>query len=85
MTPADSCKMLEDAGAAVVGMNWHRGPATMLPLLADIRAKVSCHVAVFRCLIGQILKRPPFNLYKTRTASVVGLRACGLFRWRWMR
>lgn len=45
MTPADSCKMLEDAGAAVVGMNCNRGPATMLPLLADIRAKVSCHVA----------------------------------------
>ncbi len=45
ITPADSCKMLEDAGAAVVGMNCCRGPATMLPQLLDIRKAVSCHVA----------------------------------------
>ena len=85
MTPADSCKMLEDAGAAVVGMNCNRGPATMLPLLADIRAKVSCHVAGIPVPYRTNTETPPFNLYKTRTASVVGQRACGLFRWRWMR
>ena len=41
----DACKRIEDAGADVVGMNCTRGPATMLPLLKDIRAAVKCHVA----------------------------------------
>lgn len=42
---ADACKKLEAAGASVVGMNCIRGPRTMLPLLKEIRAAVSCHVA----------------------------------------
>jgi betaine-homocysteine S-methyltransferase len=37
-TPEDACKRLEDAGAAVVGLNCIRGPQTMLPLLERIRA-----------------------------------------------
>jgi betaine-homocysteine S-methyltransferase len=41
----DACRRLEDAGADVVGLNCSRGPATMLPLLKEIRAAVSCHVA----------------------------------------
>ena len=45
VSPADCCKALEDAGAAVVGMNCCRGPATMLPQLLEIRAKVGCPVA----------------------------------------
>jgi betaine-homocysteine S-methyltransferase len=44
-TVADACKRLEDAGAAVVGLNCARGPATMLPLLKEVRAAVKCHVA----------------------------------------
>jgi betaine-homocysteine S-methyltransferase len=44
-TPAEACKRLEAAGADVVGLNCHRGPRTMLPLLKEIRAAVSCHVA----------------------------------------
>ena len=43
--PADCCKALEDAGADVVGMNCCRGPATMLPQLLEVRAKVGCPVA----------------------------------------
>src|SRR5580692_3774329 len=35
-TPADTCVRLEAAGADVVGLNCHRGPATMLPLLEEI-------------------------------------------------
>jgi betaine-homocysteine S-methyltransferase len=42
---AEACKRLEDAGAAVVGLNCIRGPKTMLPLLLEIRAAVTCHVA----------------------------------------
>ncbi len=42
---ADACRRLEDAGADIVGLNCSRGPATMLPLLKEIRAAVRCHVA----------------------------------------
>jgi betaine-homocysteine S-methyltransferase len=44
-TPADACRRLEAAGADAVGLNCIRGPKTMLPLLADIRAAVSVPVA----------------------------------------
>ncbi|HYL03831.1 MAG TPA: homocysteine S-methyltransferase family protein [Steroidobacteraceae bacterium] len=44
-TPAQACQQMEAAGADVVGLNCHRGPATMLPLLKQIRAAVKCHVA----------------------------------------
>lgn len=40
-----ACKRVADAGADVVGLNCSRGPATMLPLIAEIREAVSCHVA----------------------------------------
>jgi betaine-homocysteine S-methyltransferase len=40
-----ACKMLADAGAAIVGLNCSRGPATMLPLLAQVRDAVDCAVA----------------------------------------
>jgi betaine-homocysteine S-methyltransferase len=45
LTPAEACKRLEDAGADVVGLNCIRGPRTMLPLVEEVRAAVSCHVA----------------------------------------
>ena len=41
----EACQACEARGADVVGMNCSRGPATMLPLIRDIRAAVSCHVA----------------------------------------
>ncbi|MBV8404184.1 MAG: homocysteine S-methyltransferase family protein [Gammaproteobacteria bacterium] len=44
-TPAQACQRLEAAGADVVGLNCHRGPHTMLPLLKQIRAAVKCNVA----------------------------------------
>jgi betaine-homocysteine S-methyltransferase len=45
LTPAQACQRLEAAGADVVGLNCHRGPRTMLPLLKEIRAAVQCPVA----------------------------------------
>ena len=45
LTPAEACRRLADAGAIVVGVNCTRGPETMLPLLADIRAAVDVSVA----------------------------------------
>jgi len=44
-TLADACRRLEDGGADVVGLNCMRGPATMLPLLEEIRQAVTVHVA----------------------------------------
>jgi betaine-homocysteine S-methyltransferase len=41
----ESMRRLEQGGAAVVGMNCARGPATMLPLVREIRAAVSCPIA----------------------------------------
>src|SRR5690349_2757983 len=42
---ADACRRLADAGADVVGLNCIRGPATMLPLLREVRAAVGAHGA----------------------------------------
>jgi betaine-homocysteine S-methyltransferase len=45
LAPAEACRRLADAGAAVVGLNCIRGPRTMLPLLGAIRAAVDVGVA----------------------------------------
>ncbi len=44
-SPDEACARLAEAGADVVGLNCIRGPRTMLPLLAAIRARVGGHVA----------------------------------------
>lgn len=41
----DACKVLEDNGADIVGLNCSRGPDTMLELIERIRKSVSCYVA----------------------------------------
>ncbi len=45
ISAAESCKILADNGAAVVGMNCCRGPATMLPQLLEVRQAVDCPVS----------------------------------------
>ncbi len=44
-SPPEAARRLEAAGADVVGLNCHRGPRTMLPLLKEIRDAVTCYVA----------------------------------------
>ena len=44
-SPAEACRQLEAAGADVVGLNCARGPATMLPLLEEVRRAVTVPVA----------------------------------------
>jgi betaine-homocysteine S-methyltransferase len=44
-THLEACQIMEREGAQVVGLNCSRGPATMLPLLQEIRQAVSCYVA----------------------------------------
>ena len=41
----DACKIIEDLGADVVGLNCYRGPDMTMKHLKDIRKNVSCHVA----------------------------------------
>ncbi|SEQ37383.1 betaine-homocysteine S-methyltransferase [Virgibacillus subterraneus] len=43
-TVEESCKILSESGALVVGMNCFRGPETMQPYLADIRNNVDGYV-----------------------------------------
>ena len=42
---AEACARLADAGADVVGLNCIRGPATMMPLLREIRAAIRTPMA----------------------------------------
>src|SRR5437870_3291615 len=42
----DACKILADHGADIVGMNCDRGPATMLPIIEQVRRRVSGYVAL---------------------------------------
>ena len=44
-TAEDACKIIEDLGADVVGLNCYRGPDMTMKHLKDIRKNVSCHVA----------------------------------------
>ena len=44
-TPEDACKMMEDLGADVVGLNCYRGPEMTMKFLPKIREKVSCNVS----------------------------------------
>jgi betaine-homocysteine S-methyltransferase len=41
----DACKILADNGADIVGLNCDRGPATMLPLIEQLRRRVSGYIA----------------------------------------
>jgi methionine synthase I (cobalamin-dependent) len=61
-TIPEACKRLEDAGADVVGLNCIRGPQTMLPLLEEIRAAVSCHVAALPVPYRTTEAEPTFSV-----------------------
>ena len=59
-SPAETCKRLEAAGADVVGLNCHRGPDTMLPLLREIRDVVKCEVAALPVPYRTTTEQPSF-------------------------
>jgi betaine-homocysteine S-methyltransferase len=44
-TFAKACQAVADEGAAIVGLNCSRGPASMLPIMRQIRSAVDCYVA----------------------------------------
>ena len=57
----DACKRLADAGADVVGLNCIRGPATMMPLLREIRAAVRTHIAALPVPYRTSEREPSFQ------------------------
>ncbi len=59
-TPAEACKRLEAAGVDVAGVNCHRGPQTMMPILKRIRKAVKCHVAALPVPYRTTPKQPSF-------------------------
>jgi betaine-homocysteine S-methyltransferase len=43
---ADACRILAKNGADIVGLNCDHGPATMFPIIKEIRKNVDCFVAM---------------------------------------
>jgi betaine-homocysteine S-methyltransferase len=71
---AEACRRLENAGADVVGLNCIRGPRTMLPLLPEIRAAVSCHVAALPVPFRTTEAEPTFSILGDPAYDVPGGR-----------
>lgn len=61
LPPEEACKRLEEAGAAVVGLNCIRGPHTMMPMLKAIRAACSGHVAALPVPYRTTESQPTFQ------------------------
>jgi betaine-homocysteine S-methyltransferase len=59
--PEDACRRIEDAGAAVVGLNCIRGPRTMLPLIERVRATCEGHVAALPVPYRTTEEEPSFQ------------------------
>ncbi|MDX1405790.1 MAG: homocysteine S-methyltransferase family protein [Woeseiaceae bacterium] len=66
-----ACKRLADAGAEVVGLNCSRGPDTMLPVIREIRAAVSCHVAALPVPYRTSAETPTFQLLRDKTCNCI--------------
>jgi len=58
---AQACQVLDEHGAEIVGLNCSRGPATMLPLIRDIRERVSCFVAALPVGYRTTPQQPSFQ------------------------
>lgn len=72
----DACRILADRGADIVGLNCDRGPATMLPIIEQIRAAVPGYIAAQRCHTEQRRRPPPSRPCGPATPA-------GRSRWRW--
>ncbi len=68
---AEACRRLEAAGADVVGLNCSRGPATMLPLLQEIRSAVRCHVAALPVPYRTTSAEPTFQALSDPDCQVI--------------
>jgi betaine-homocysteine S-methyltransferase len=64
-------RRLEAAGADVVGLNCSRGPATMLPLVREVRAAVRCHVAALPVPYRTTPAEPTFQALSDPHCAVI--------------
>jgi betaine-homocysteine S-methyltransferase len=61
-TVGEACRQIRDHGATVVGVNCHRGPATMMPLLEEICTQVEPnHVCGFPVAYRTTPDEPTFG------------------------
>ena len=61
LAPGEACRSLEQAGAAVVGLNCIRGPWTMLPVLREVRAACEGYVAALPVPYRTSEQQPTFQ------------------------
>jgi len=73
-TVADACKRVEAAGADVVGLNCIRGPATMMPLLKEIRAAIKVPMAALPVPYRTTPAQPSFQSLRDAHYSPPGER-----------
>lgn len=72
----EACKILEEAGADVVGLNCARGPRTMLPLLKKMRKQISGYTAALPVPYRTTNDLPSFEFLKLedgQSAYTLGL------------
>lgn len=60
----EACKILDERGADVVGLNCSRGPRTIMPIIKAIRQEVSCHVAAQPVAYRTTDEEPTFQALK---------------------
>jgi len=70
---AKALQILSDGGAAVVGLNCGRGPATMLQLLREVAGKVSCPLAALPVGYSTNDEFPTFQSFSTRDRKYTDL------------
>jgi betaine-homocysteine S-methyltransferase len=65
-TYAEACRVLDEQGVDVVGLNCSRGPQTMLPIIKQIRDEVDCYVAAQPVAYRTTEEQPTFQALKDR-------------------
>jgi betaine-homocysteine S-methyltransferase len=65
----EACKILEERGAEVVGLNCSRGPRTMMPLIEEIRDAVDCYIAAQPVAYRTTEEEPTFQTLKDKDGS----------------
>jgi betaine-homocysteine S-methyltransferase len=65
-TYGEACRVLDEKGVDVVGLNCSRGPQTMLPLIKEIRKQVSCTVAAQPVAYRTTEEQPTFQALKDK-------------------
>lgn len=62
----EACKILEQKGCDIVGLNCGRGPETMMPLLKKLRAAVKCPIAAQPVPYATTADRQTFHFLQDR-------------------